>query len=65
MSSWNVVQRKVTILHLGLNSTPETWTITWKFYKEQQEALMYMLSLPKKSYKMDFLKYVIILKYRW
>lgn len=41
MSSWNIVQREVMILHLDLNSTPETWTITWKFYEKHQEALIY------------------------
>lgn len=44
MSSWNVVEREVMILHLDLNPTPETWTITWKFCEKQQEALIHIFS---------------------
>lgn len=49
MSNWNIVQRKVMILSLNLNPTPETWTITWKFYEKHQEALIYIFLPSKKN----------------
>lgn len=46
MSSWNMVRRKVRILHLDLNPTPETWTITWEFSEKYQETLIYFPPSP-------------------